>query len=151
VQGEAELPEVVLALGAHGGVAGLLDAGKEQGHKDADDGDDHQELDEGEGATVGRDRTGHGQSFLPGRAKEACFGLIAVTPAQMVEDWSHDLQMLAAEASGQFSAGRSSGFRLLTAPSRLPTILEWIAVALNGLGGLAGYSGGPATDSHRFP
>jgi hypothetical protein len=52
---QRDLAEIVLALGTAGGFAGGLDGGEEQRHQDADDGDYHQELDEGEGA-VGRVR-----------------------------------------------------------------------------------------------
>jgi hypothetical protein len=51
-----------------------------------------------------------------------------------------------------YSTGRSSGFRLVTVPERpsraWPVAAQWSTL---GSGSLADYSGGPATDSHRFP
>src|SRR5262249_7865212 len=47
VQGDAHLFEVVGALGAVGGVADLLHGRQEQRDQDADDGDHHQQLDQG--------------------------------------------------------------------------------------------------------
>src|SRR5262249_26650869 len=48
VHGQAELLEVVLALQAGGGLAHLLDGGHEQADQDGNNGDHHQQLDEGE-------------------------------------------------------------------------------------------------------
>ena len=45
-----DLLAVVWAVSASGCFACLLDGGQEQGDEDADDRDDHQHLDEGEGA-----------------------------------------------------------------------------------------------------
>ena len=52
VQGDAELLQVVDALGATGGLAGRLDGGQEQGDQDGDDRDHHQQLDQREAANV---------------------------------------------------------------------------------------------------
>src|SRR5262249_53793202 len=52
VQGEAELLEVILALQAGGGLADLLDGGHEQPDQDGNNGDHHQQLDEGEPPTA---------------------------------------------------------------------------------------------------
>src|SRR5262249_52709530 len=52
VQGQAELPQVVLAAHAVGGLAHLLDGGQQQADQDGDDGDHHQQLDQGEGVTA---------------------------------------------------------------------------------------------------
>ena len=51
MQAQAELLEVVDALGPTGGLAGGLDGGEEQADEDGDDGDDDQQLDEREAAT----------------------------------------------------------------------------------------------------
>ena len=48
VDGQADLPQVVHALGAGGGLAHLLDGGQEQADEDGDDGDHHQQLDQRE-------------------------------------------------------------------------------------------------------
>ena len=48
--GQAQLLQVVGALGAAGGLAGRLDRRQEQGDQDRDDGDHHQQLDQGEAA-----------------------------------------------------------------------------------------------------
>ena len=47
VHGDAELLEVVDALGAAGRFAGRLNRRQQQRHQDANNGDHHQELDEG--------------------------------------------------------------------------------------------------------
>src|SRR5262249_39351234 len=48
VEGETDLPHVVGALDAASGVADLLDRWKQQSDEDADDRNDHQQLDERE-------------------------------------------------------------------------------------------------------
>src|SRR2546421_30440 len=50
VEGQADLLQVVLALGAGGRLAHLLDGGQEQADEDGDDGDHHQQLDQREPA-----------------------------------------------------------------------------------------------------
>ncbi len=45
---ESDLFEVVLALGAGGGLAHFLDGGQEQADQDGDDGDYHQQLNQRE-------------------------------------------------------------------------------------------------------
>ena len=52
VQRQAELLEVVDALGPAGGLARRLDRGQEQADQDGDDGDDDQQLDQGEAGTT---------------------------------------------------------------------------------------------------
>jgi hypothetical protein len=49
-EGDADLLEVVCALGAAGGLARGLNGGEEEADQDSDDGDDDEQLDEGEGA-----------------------------------------------------------------------------------------------------
>jgi hypothetical protein len=44
VQRDAELPEIVLALGPASGFATLLNGGQEQGYQQTDDCEDHQEF-----------------------------------------------------------------------------------------------------------
>ena len=51
VQGDADLLQVVRALGAAGRLAGGLDGGQEQGDQHGDDGDDDQKLDQREGTS----------------------------------------------------------------------------------------------------
>ena len=51
VDRQAELLQVVDALGPPGGLAGRLDGGQQQGDQDGDDRDDHQQLDQRERAT----------------------------------------------------------------------------------------------------
>jgi hypothetical protein len=48
LEGQADLVEIVGALALAGGLAHRPDGGQEQGHQDADDRDDHQQLDQGE-------------------------------------------------------------------------------------------------------
>src|SRR5262249_33441775 len=48
VQSQADLLEVVLTLAACGGLTHLLHGGQEQANEDGDDGDHHQQLDQGE-------------------------------------------------------------------------------------------------------
>jgi hypothetical protein len=48
VEGQADLLQVVLALGAGRGVADLLDGRQQKSDEDRDDGDDDQQLDQGE-------------------------------------------------------------------------------------------------------
>ena len=64
LRGESELLEVVRALRAAGGLAGGLDGGQQQRDQDADDRDDHQQLDQGEAAAlaIGRDSDHGGDS-----------------------------------------------------------------------------------------
>ena len=50
VQGQTDLLEIVLTLDAVGRFAHLLHGGHEQGDQHGDDGDDHQQLDQGESA-----------------------------------------------------------------------------------------------------
>ena len=50
VKGDADLFEVIFALGASGGFAGLLDGGQEESDEDRDDGDDNEEFDESKAA-----------------------------------------------------------------------------------------------------
>lgn len=45
VRGQAELPQIINALGSPRSFASCLDCGKEQGNQHADDGDDNQQLD----------------------------------------------------------------------------------------------------------
>jgi hypothetical protein len=54
LEGEAELAEVVLAMGAAGGFAGGLDGWGQQGDQGADDGDHGQQLDERKSASARR-------------------------------------------------------------------------------------------------
>jgi hypothetical protein len=59
---EAQLPEVVLAFHAVGGLAYFLHGGDQQADEDGDDGDHHQQLDQRERPPgIGR-RTDHGRS-----------------------------------------------------------------------------------------
>jgi hypothetical protein len=60
VNGQPQLLEIVLALGATGGLASLLDSRQKQGHEDSNDGDHHQELDEGESRSAAGNG-GHGR------------------------------------------------------------------------------------------
>jgi hypothetical protein len=53
VQGEADLFEVVLALGPRGSGPDFLDGGQEQADQDGDDGGDHQQFDQGEATAWG--------------------------------------------------------------------------------------------------
>ena len=54
VQGQADLLQVVDALGAAGGLARRLHGGQEQADQDGDDGDHHQQFDQREtGAAEG--------------------------------------------------------------------------------------------------
>ena len=48
VDGQADLLQVVRALGPGGGLPDLLDGGQEQADQDGDDGDHHQQLDQRE-------------------------------------------------------------------------------------------------------
>jgi hypothetical protein len=56
VKGQANLLEVVLAFGATGGFAHSLDRGQQQANQKRDDGNNDQELDQGEGSAA----DGHG-------------------------------------------------------------------------------------------
>jgi hypothetical protein len=53
MEGKADLPKVVGALGARGGIAHLLDGGENQAEEDGDNGDDHEQFDECERAACG--------------------------------------------------------------------------------------------------
>ena len=61
VKGDAELLQVVLALGAGGGLADLLHGRQEQADQDGDDRNDYQQFDQRERATAPRTdgETGH--------------------------------------------------------------------------------------------
>ena len=52
VQRQADLLQVVDALGAAGGLAGRLHGGQQQADQDPDDRDDHQQLDQRESALL---------------------------------------------------------------------------------------------------
>ena len=52
VDRQADLLQVVDALGAPGGLAGRLDGRQEQGNQDGDDGDDDQQLDQRETSRI---------------------------------------------------------------------------------------------------
>src|SRR5262249_31109681 len=66
VDGQADLLEVVLALGAAGGLADLLDGGEQEADEDGDDGDHHQQLDQRERAARPQARMRHGTSWKRG-------------------------------------------------------------------------------------
>jgi hypothetical protein len=51
VNSQAQLLEIVAALGTAGGLAHLLNGRDEQGDEDCNNGDHHQQLDQGEGGT----------------------------------------------------------------------------------------------------
>jgi len=53
VHGQADLLEVVGALGPSRGFASRLDRGQQEGDEDSDNGDDDEQLDEGEAACLG--------------------------------------------------------------------------------------------------
>jgi hypothetical protein len=53
---QTDLSEVVLALGACGGLADFLHGGQQQADQDGDDGDHHQQLDQREADSRGRGR-----------------------------------------------------------------------------------------------
>src|SRR5262249_9058103 len=75
VKRQADLLEVVLALGAGGGFADFLDGGQEQADEHGDDGYDHQQLDQRETAARGgvraRHATPHGQRTNEGNGGRA--------------------------------------------------------------------------------
>src|SRR5690606_22835043 len=50
---EGELLDLILALRPAGGLAGRLHGGKEQGHEHTDDGNHHQQLDQGKTRSYG--------------------------------------------------------------------------------------------------
>jgi hypothetical protein len=52
LKSQPELAQVILASGAAGGFAGLLDSGEKEADQRADDGDDDEKLNEGERAAV---------------------------------------------------------------------------------------------------
>ena len=64
VQAQPDLLEVVLALGAGGGLADLLDGGEQQADEDGDDGDHHQQLDQREGGATERPGVTRHTGFL---------------------------------------------------------------------------------------
>src|SRR5262245_41359545 len=66
MSGEADLLEVVDALGASGCLADLLDRGEEQADQDGDDRDHHQQLDQGEAAPMQRRRRTGAHGSIPG-------------------------------------------------------------------------------------
>jgi hypothetical protein len=89
LQGEAQLLEVVGALDAAGRLADFLDGRQQQGDQRRDDGDHHEQFQEGEGsrARTRRQTAGHGKrSFLPGRAQEVGFD----PPAALVQQTDCD-------------------------------------------------------------
>ena len=57
VQRKANLLEIILALSPAGCFAGLLDRRQQQGHKDGDDGNHHQQFDQGKSATFHADHS----------------------------------------------------------------------------------------------
>jgi hypothetical protein len=61
VQRQADLLQVVLALGTRRGLADLLDRGEQQADEDGDDRDDHQQLDERERGPAASGQAGHGR------------------------------------------------------------------------------------------
>jgi hypothetical protein len=64
VQAQADLLEVVGALGAGGCLAHFLDGGHEQGDQDGDDRDHHQEFDQGESLTPLHDGSSRCQTVV---------------------------------------------------------------------------------------
>ena len=83
VQRQADLLQVVLAVGASSRLAGRLDGGRTSADQEADDGDDHQQFDEGEASILGRSGTDVAcQASIPsgsGRTGRAV-GIIIRTP-----------------------------------------------------------------------
>ena len=57
---QAELPQMILALASASGLAGGLHRGKQQGDKDANDGDDNKQFYKRETAAS----TGHGDTLI---------------------------------------------------------------------------------------
>jgi hypothetical protein len=51
MHGQAELVQVIATLGAAGRLTGLLDGRQEQGDQDRNDGDHHEQFNQGETAT----------------------------------------------------------------------------------------------------
>src|SRR5262249_6646420 len=100
VQGPADLLQVIRALRP----ACRLDSRQEQGDEYADDGDDHQQLEERE-AAVRRGGAGHRRgAFLPGRAR----GFTSAPRSMARCRWSASVpaRMLVAEASEQSLDGQ---------------------------------------------
>jgi len=65
VKGHAELLQLATALHASGGLADLLNGGQEQADQDGDDGDHHQQLDQGEaGEPASQEEDGHDVSRM---------------------------------------------------------------------------------------
>src|SRR5262249_12074145 len=125
VQGDADLLEVVLALGAGGGFADLLDGGQQQADQDGDDGDHDQQFDEGEGSAAphGRSpfgsRRGVGPVPQPGRprsegkkgqftSKLNLFGPSALTSAVRIV-WALYLGWIRSLYTGPGAPGGASG------------------------------------------
>ena len=68
VRGQGDLLEIVRALHPPRRLAGRLHGGQQQCDQDADDGDDHEQLDEREGSTTGH---GDGSVLMDAREREA--------------------------------------------------------------------------------
>ena len=80
LEGQAHLPQVILALGTARRFAGCLDSREEQGDQDADNGDDDQQLDEREGASArqrGKWFSEHSSMFSLEQAQQICRDLAA--------------------------------------------------------------------------
>ena len=72
VDRQADLLEVVDALGAAGRLAGRLDGGQEQADQDGDDGDHHQQLDQGEPSGAVPIRRTHGEKTPETDRRQGC-------------------------------------------------------------------------------
>jgi hypothetical protein len=91
----------------------------------------------------------HGMRFLPGRAKKTSSGPTAPEVSARA-DCPMPVECLV-RSTERCPAGRSSGFRLVTAPNCLPMPnLDWHS-GIRKFGNLADHSGGPATELHRLP
>ena len=147
VQGQADLLQVVDALGPPRRLACGLDGGQEQGDQDADDRDDHQELDQREGrAASAGGRCGRATARVLSGAME-------LRPADR-----HRRRQCAPRTCPPDALGRSIAWVTRRAvfwlasravPGRLPTGFrpQWHDLS----GDLLAYSGGPAPESHRLP
>jgi hypothetical protein len=62
VEGQGDLSEVVAALGASRRIPHFLHSGHQQGDQHPDDGNDHQQLDQGETAAAWTVRIFHGSA-----------------------------------------------------------------------------------------